>query len=91
MTRKESLKLTLLAGLVAISFGGWLLHLRIHDISVDTVNYIPFVAGIISVIIIPGMFLNRNTAPFAYVLNGMMVIIGIITMAHFSMARFQGR
>jgi len=90
MTRKENLKFTLLAGLAAISLGGWMLHFRVHSIAVNPSNYVPFIAGIISVIVIPLLFLNRGTAPFAYVLNGMMVIIGIITMAHFSIAHFAG-
>ncbi len=90
MTRKESLKTTLLAGLITISFGGWLLHYRIHLPSANPANYIPFLAGIISVIVIPAMFMKRDLAPFAYILNGMMVVIGIITMAHFSIAHFKG-
>jgi hypothetical protein len=67
-----------------LALGGWLLHLRIHPLAKNVEHYIPAVAGFISVIIIPLLFIFRSTIPFAYLLNGMTVIIGTITMAHFS-------
>jgi hypothetical protein len=36
------------------------------------------------VIVIPVLLIFRSTIPFAYLLNGMTVIIGTITMTHFS-------
>jgi len=88
MTQKQFVKCVLLWGLVCISLGGWLLHLRIHPVSASGINFIPFATGIISIIAIPLLFLNKKTLQYAYVLNGLIVIIGTITMAHFSIAHF---
>ena len=84
MKKKDYLKLLLILAIFFLALGGWLLHLRIHPIGKDAEHYIPAVAGLISVIIIPLLFIFRSTTPFAYLLNGMTVIIGTITMAHFS-------
>ena len=84
MTRKNNIKFNLIAALVVIALGGWLLHLRIHEPQNNPINWIPFFAGLASIIVIPAMFMFRKTVPWAYILNGMLVIIGSITMAHFS-------
>jgi len=84
MKKKDYFRLTLILAILFLALGGWLLHLRIHPPAKDAENYIPAVAGFISVIIIPVLFIFRSTTPFAYLLNGMTVIIGTITMAHFS-------
>lgn len=84
MKKKEYLRLTLILAIFFLSLGGWLLHLMIHPPSSDASNYIPAVSGFISVIVIPLLFIFRSTTPVAYLLNGMTVIIGTITMAHFS-------
>jgi hypothetical protein len=86
MTQKQFVKCVLLWGLVVISLGGWLLHLRVHPIVVSKANLIPFLTGVISIVAIPLLFLHKKTFHYAYVLNGMFVIIGTITMAHFSIA-----
>jgi hypothetical protein len=84
MKKKDNLRLILILAIFFLALGGWLLHLRIHPVAKDAENYIPAVAGFISVIIIPILFIFRSTTPFAYLLNGITVIIGTITMAHFS-------
>jgi hypothetical protein len=84
MKKKDYLRLSLILAIFFLALGGWLLHLRIHPIAKDAENYIPAVAGFISVIIIPILFAFRSTIPFAYLLTGMTVIIGTITMTHFS-------
>jgi hypothetical protein len=84
MKKKDYLRLLLILAIFFLALGGWLLHLRIHPVAKDAEHYIPAVAGFISVIIIPFLFIFRSTTPFAYLLNGMTVIIGTITMAHFS-------
>lgn len=84
MKKKDYLRLTLILAIFFLALGGWLLHLMIHPPASKAINYIPAVAGFISVIIIPLLFIFRSTTPFAYLLNGMTVIIGTITMAHFS-------
>ena len=84
MTQKQKIRILLIAGLIAASFGGWLLHLRIHPPSADSTNLIPFITGIIGIVIVPILFLMKKTLPYAYIINGFLVIIGTITMAHFS-------
>ena len=84
MKKKDYLRLVLILAIFFLALGGWLLHLRIHPTAKDAENYIPFVAGLISVIVIPVLFIFRSTIPFAYLLNGITVIIGTITMAHFT-------
>lgn len=90
MTRKETIKKTLVAGLFFMSLGGWLLHLRIHPPVKDADFLIPAISGTVSVFCLPLLFWFRRTAALAYTINGFLVIIGTITMAHFSIARFQG-
>ena len=84
MKKKDYLRLVLILAIFFLALGGWLLHLRIHPIAKDAENYIPLVAGFISVFVIPVLFIFRSTIPFAYLINGMTVIIGTITMAHFT-------
>lgn len=86
MVQKHKVRLLLVAGLFFISLGGWLLHMRIHPLYKLPANWVPFFAGLISVTAIPVMFLFRKTLAYAYVINGMLVMIGTITMAHFSFA-----
>ena len=84
MKKKDYLRVVLILAIFFLALGGWLLHLRIHPITKDAENYIPLVAGFISVIVIPFLFIFRSTISFAYLLNGMTVIIGTIAMTHFT-------
>jgi hypothetical protein len=86
MLQKQKLRLLLVAGLFFVSLGGWMLHVRIHPPLKLAANYVPFIAGLMSITAVPAMFLFRKTLAYAYVINGMLVIIGAITMAHFSLA-----
>jgi hypothetical protein len=86
MLKKTELKITLISALILLSLGGWIFHFRIHPLSAGLRNLIPFSAGIISVIIVPFLFSWRRTIHLAYLLNGMIVIIGVITMSHFSLS-----
>jgi hypothetical protein len=87
MTQKQNIRNLLIAGLVAASLGGWLLHLRIHSPGDSPVNLIPFIAGLVSIVVLPAMFFSKKTMAYAYVINGMIVIIGAITMGHVSIMR----
>jgi tellurite resistance protein TehA-like permease len=84
MNKKNYMRLVLILAIFFLALGGWLLHLRIHPTTKDAENYIPLVAGFISVFVIPVLFIFRSTISFAYLLNGMTVIIGTITMTHFT-------
>jgi hypothetical protein len=84
MKKKDYLRVVLILAIFFLALGGWLFHLRIHPVAQDAAHYIPFVAGLISVFAIPVLFIFRSTISFAYLLNGMTVIIGTITMTHFT-------
>jgi hypothetical protein len=81
MTQKGNLRVSLIAGIWLLALGGFYLHLTIHPPGSDTEDLIPFIAGLLSAILIPLMFCFKRTVPYAYVLNGMLAIIGTITMA----------
>jgi hypothetical protein len=85
MTQKQNIRILLIAGLIAASLGGWLLHVRIHPLSANDINWIPFLAGIVGVLIVPVLFMSKKLMPYGYIINGMLVIIGSITMAHASL------
>jgi hypothetical protein len=85
VTQKQNIRRLLLAGLISLSLGGWMLHVRAHPPFRESTHLIPFLAGLVSMGALPVMFSFRNTAAFAYIINGMMVIIGTVTMAHFSL------
>ncbi len=84
MTRKNVLKATLVTALFFLAAGGWLLHFHIHPPFQESYNLVPFLSGIVSIVILPAMFWFRPTLAYAYVINGMLVILGTITMTHFS-------
>ena len=84
MTIKTYIKSTLLFALIAVSIGGLMLHLRIHPYSKNTSNLLPLLSGILSVIVVPLLFSGRKTISYGYTLNGFLVIVGTIAMAHFS-------
>lgn len=86
MNRKTLIKATLVAAFFFIAFGAWLLHIRIHPPLEKAVNLIPFFSGITSTLILTLLFCFRPTVFLAYLVNGMLCIIGVITMAHFALA-----
>ncbi len=90
MNTKQNLKLILIMGLFLMSLGGWLLHWRTHPPTDEARNWIPFIAGLGSTLMLPLLFWFKRTLVLAYVVNGMLVIIGLITMAHFSLANWPG-
>jgi len=86
MTIRNYVRTLLLAALVTMAVGGFLLHLRIHPFTDNTSFLINFVAGLFSIVAVPLLFSWRKTVHYGYVLNGFITIIGTITMAHFSFA-----
>lgn len=91
MLQKHKVRLLLVAGLFVLSLGGWLLHLRIHPPSKLPAFYIPFFVGLFGSTVLPALFLFRKTTGYAYVINGMLVILGTITMTHFSLTHLPAR
>jgi hypothetical protein len=90
MNKKKVIKITLILGLFAVCLGGWLLHLRIHPPSKNAAYLIPFFSGLISVFALPLFFCFRRTVTLGYIAGGFLVILGTITMAHFSIEHFEG-
>jgi hypothetical protein len=88
MTVRTYVKSTLLASLVALALGGFLLHLRIHPFTHSPSKLIPFVSGLLSLVLVPLLFSFRKTLSYGYVLNGMLVILGTVAMAHFSISNW---
>ena len=87
MTQKRYLKVFLLAALFFVGLGGFLIHFGFHPVSgggSSPVNFVPLAAGVMTVFIVTSLFLIKGFAPFAYLLNGMIVIIGAITMSAYS-------
>jgi len=83
MIFKKELRKPILA-LLFLSLGGGLLHFRIHPISGNPSFFIPFVLGLVNVIITPLLFNQKKTVIIAYLINGVGVIIGGMVMAHLS-------
>ena len=84
MTRGQ--RSALLWAQVALSLGGWGLHARIHPLTEDPLMLLPFVLGLVDVLVVTGLFLSRRTAGLAYLLNGLFVIYGITIMTQFGLA-----
>ena len=88
MTQRQVVKNSLIAGLVFVSLGGWILHYNIHPVSEESANYLPLIIGFLSIIVVPLLFCFKSTIHYGYVLNGMTVIFGTVLMAHFSLAHW---
>jgi len=88
MSVRSYIKTALIAALVALAFGGFLLHARIHPFTRNSSNFIPFISGILSIIIVPLLFSYKRTVSYGYVINGMLVILGTIAMSHFAIVHW---
>lgn len=86
----------LVLALVFLSLGGWLLHLRTHPLPIwsdgstvpaASANWIPFVVGLLNILVAPILLCYARTVIVGYLMNGMSVIIGSILMAVFSLYR----
>jgi hypothetical protein len=84
MTTRTYVRSMLIAALIIISIGGELFHIRIHSPAQNLSNILPIIGGILSILAVPLLFCYRKTIAYGYVLNGFLVIIGTVTMAHFA-------
>jgi hypothetical protein len=82
---KKKIKILLILGLFFVSAGGGWVHYKYHPYGTTGFGWVPFIAGLISIFLLPVLFYFRKTLNLAYLLNGFTVIIGVITMAHFSL------
>jgi hypothetical protein len=78
--------------LALLSIGGLLLHLRLHPVPFgagrgeNPANLIPFVSALLGAVAVPILLSRARTFIIGYLINGMAVVIGTITMAHMSIA-----
>lgn len=72
--------------LIFISLGGWMLHFRAHSITDHSVNLLPFLLGLVDIVITPILFNHKKTVIIAYLINGIGVIVGSLAMAAFSLS-----
>jgi len=80
-----------LAALVLLSAGGLLMHLRIHplpsaEIPANPANIIPFVFGILGIVVVPLLLCFERTWLTGYLINGFGVVIGSVLMAYLSIS-----
>ena len=87
MSVRTYVKTILLAALIVLGLGGLLLHLRIHPVSQNPSNLVAVICGVLGVVLVPTLFCFRKTIHYGYVLNGFIVIVGTIVMAHYSIVR----
>jgi len=80
---------TLILALILISLGGLLLHLRVHPPfggdEFQGSDLIPPIFNLLSLILVSWLFLKKETADLAYLLNGLAVIFGVLLMSHLSL------
>lgn len=82
---KKRIKIYLIFGLVCTSLGGGWLHYLIHPHARVAYGWVPFIVGLITVILVPILFYFRKTLNLAYLINGFSVILGTIAMTNFSL------
>jgi hypothetical protein len=82
---KNRIKILLIIALFFVSWGGAWLHYAYHPFAKTGYGWVPFIVGLLSMFVVPFLFYFRKTLNLAYLLNGFSVIIGIITMTHFSL------
>lgn len=82
---KKKIKLLLIFGLFFASLGGGWLHYAYHPYAKTGYGWVPFIVGLLTVLVVPILFYFRKTLNLAYLINGFSVIIGTIAMTHFSL------
>lgn len=85
MIARNRIGYSLVFGLFFISLGGAMIHYHAHPSAKHDFAYVPMVAGILSVLVIPPLFLFKRTLHLAYMLNGFLVIVGTVTMGHYAL------
>ena len=85
----------LILSLFLLALGAFLLHFRIHPVTMRDSGQISFTGLFAAVIImldilfVPYLLSYKDKAVYGYILNGMIAILGIIIMAHLSLSKMQ--
>ncbi|MBI4689718.1 MAG: hypothetical protein HY754_05585 [Nitrospirae bacterium] len=53
---------------------------------IDPAMFLSFIFPLTDVVVVTFLFMRRNTAVYAFLLNGLIVIYGTVFMAHFSIS-----
>jgi hypothetical protein len=88
MSTRTYIKSLLLVSLTTLAIGGFFLHLRFHPFTEHAYGAVPFISGLLSILLVPCLFSFRKTLDYGYILNGLLVIIGTIAMVHFSISHW---
>lgn len=83
---KSKIKVLLIGALLFFSLAGGWMHSAEHPFAGTGFGWVPFSAGLLSLLVVAPMFAFRRTVRWAYLLNGFTVIAGTVTMAHYSLA-----
>lgn len=74
----------LICAFFLISLGGFLLHLRIHPVSVSAFHWVAGAFGAVNTFVLPILFRSPATVAWAYVFTWATVIAGTVGMAYHS-------
>ncbi len=66
MTIKTYIRSLLLGALITLSLAGFMIHARVHLITENSSFIIPFLAGILSVAVVPTLFWFKKTLAYGY-------------------------
>lgn len=68
-----------------ISFGGLLLHLRIHPPALSLFNWWATGFAALNALLVPLLFLHARSLGLAYLLNTATVVAGLVGMSYYSL------
>lgn len=93
-----SLRKTLLFGLFLLALGALTIHLKYHPPLIpseggglaDFTNTAAAVFSLIDVLLVTYLFSRKQTAVYAYLVNGLLVIYGTVIMGHCGIAKVFG-
>ena len=86
---KKELRLPIFS-IILLSFSGWLTHSRWHFDPTNPSNplfLVPYLSGLLSIILVPILLNYRNTFVVGYLINGVTAVVGTIGMATLSLTK----
>jgi len=81
----------LIAAFMLMALGGLMLHLRLHPPTGNPTTWVPLVAGLASLFVLPILFSHADTALWGYIVTLIIVAAGAIGMAGHSLTHWDGR